>query len=212
MQFKKPFFITFEGIDGSGKTTQINKLYKKLIDQNIKIHITSEPTNNFIGKIIQDIIINKKEVNQHTISALFLADRLEHILNPKYGMLYYLKSNISIICDRYYFSSYAYNSINVNQKWIIDCNQKCKELLKPDLIIFFDISLQESLVRIEKRKKNNEYDRNINNLIRVQKNYLKILDSFKNEENILFINANQNKEAVFLDLWKGIKKRLFKKI
>ena len=209
MYYKKPFFITFEGIDGSGKTTQIKKIYKKLIKKKTHIHLTSEPTNGYIGKIIQEILLGIKKVDEHTLTTLFLSDRLEHILNPNYGILKYLKSNISILCDRYYFSSYAYHSSYVNQNWIIDCNKKCKEFLKPDLIFFLNISIEECLIRIKKRNKKYQFYEKKNFLTQIKENYLKAFNSFKEEENIFFINANQTEDKVFLDLWKIIKKKFF---
>lgn len=208
MKIKNPFFIVFEGIDGSGKTTQIKNLYEKLKQNNIPVYLTTEPTNGYIGSVIRDIFSGKKKADEHTIVALFLADRLEHILNSEDGLLRYLKSNISILCDRYYFSSYAYHSIHVNQNWIIECNNKCKEFLKPDLTIFFDITVEESLARIQKRSKNNDFYEIEDTLKKVQENYFKFFKLRQNEENIIFINANQNKKKVFLDLWKEFKKRI----
>lgn len=201
MHNKKPFFIVFEGIDGSGKTTQIIKLYQKLIKKRLMVHLTAEPTNNFIGKIIKKIFLGKKKVDQHTFTALFLADRLEHILNPKYGILNLLKLNISVLCDRYYFSSYAYHSLYVESNWVIKCNEKCQQLLEPSLIVFFDVSIEESIKRINNRKKNIDYYETYDNLNKIRENYFFFLKKLKNKNKILFIDANLNKEEVFMNLW-----------
>lgn len=201
---KKTFFIAFEGIDGSGKSTQIKKLYNKLIRKKISVHLTYEPTDGYIGKIIREIFLNQKQADEHTITALFLADRLEHILNPNNGILKYLNSKISVLCDRYYFSSYAYHSIHVEKDWVLNCNSKCKKFLQPDLTVFFDISVEESIKRIKKRNCNQEIYETEENLKKVRNNYLNFLKKFKYQEQIFYINASLNEEEVFLNLWNKI--------
>lgn len=199
--YKKNFFIAFEGIDGSGKSTQIKKLYQKLTENKLNVHLTCEPTKEYIGKIIQEIFFKKKQANEHTIAALFLADRIEHILNPNNGILKYLQSNTSVLCDRYYFSSYAYHSVHVERNWILECNKKCREFLQPDLTVFFDVSIEESFKRIQKRNTHLEIYETKENLKEVRESYLASFELFKNEENILFIDANSSEENIFLNLW-----------
>lgn len=201
MNNQRPFFIVFEGIDGSGKTTQIKKLYKQLIKKKFLVHVTAEPSNNFIGKLIQDIFLQRSRIDEHTLTALFLADRLDHILNPEYGILNLLKLNISVLCDRYYFSSYAYNSLYVDKNWIIKCNEKCKNFLEPNLIIFFDVSIEESIKRIKNRNQNINYYETYDNLKKIRDNYLFSFETLENKNKIIFINANLNKEQVFINLW-----------
>lgn len=201
MNNKNPFFIVFEGIDGSGKTTQIKKLYQKLIENKILVHLTSEPTNGFIGKVIRDIFLSNKKIDEHTFSALFLADRLDHILNPEYGILNSLNLNISVLCDRYYFSSYAYQSLYVDRDWLIKCNEKCKKLLEPHLTIFFDVSIEESIKRIKKRNQNIDYYETYDNLKKIRNNYFIFFKTLRNKKRIIFINANLSKEQVFVNLW-----------
>src|SRR5687767_4680396 len=109
---KKNLFLAFEGIDGSGKSTQVKKLAHKLAEEGHKVCTTCEPTTGPIGKMIRDIFNHRMEGDQRTIAALFAADRLEHLLNKQDGILKKLEEGYTVITDRYYFSSYAYHSVH----------------------------------------------------------------------------------------------------
>ncbi len=84
---KKGIFIAFEGIDGSGKSTQIQLLKQRLESLGYPIYCTFEPTDNPIGTLIRTIIKGEEKADNKTIAALFAADRLHHILNEKDGLL-----------------------------------------------------------------------------------------------------------------------------
>ena len=106
-------FIVFEGIDGSGKTTQIQLLKNRLQQEGIECYSTREPTDSPIGSLIHQIMTGRVRSDNKVIAALFVADRLDHLLNPTDGILEKIGSGISVISDRYYFSSYAYHSIDM---------------------------------------------------------------------------------------------------
>ena len=84
---KKNLFIAFEGIDGSGKSTQLKLLKQKFEQAGSKVYTTAEPTESPIGKIIRDIFSHKMEADHRTIAGLFVADRLDHLLNKTNGIL-----------------------------------------------------------------------------------------------------------------------------
>ena len=110
---KKNFFIALEGLDGSGKSTQVIPLADKLNAEGVKVYITAEPTTSRIGSMIKDIFNHKMEADHRTIAALYAADRLEHVLNKKDGILKKLEEGYTVITDRYYFSSYAYHGVHM---------------------------------------------------------------------------------------------------
>ena len=83
---KKNLFIAFEGIDGCGKSTQAKLLADKLEKAGHKIFLTCEPTESRIGTLIRDIFNHKMEADHRTIAGLFVADRLDHILNKRDGI------------------------------------------------------------------------------------------------------------------------------
>ncbi|WP_244228408.1 dTMP kinase [Mucilaginibacter kameinonensis] len=153
---KKNLFIALEGIDGSGKSTQVKLLKKKLEGAGLKVYTTCEPTDSPIGKIIRDIFSGRMEADHRTIAGLFVADRLDHLLNKKNGILKMLEEGHTVITDRYYLSSYAYQSPHMDLDWVIQANSLSAELLRPDLNVYIDISAEISVARIAKGRETTE--------------------------------------------------------
>src|SRR5665213_3456608 len=133
---KKNFFIAFEGIDGSGKSTQVKLLAERLEKAGLKVHTTFEPTESPMGKLIRDVFNHRMEADHRTIAALFVADRLNHLLNKTNGILKMLDEGYTVITDRYYLSSYAYQSPYMDLDWVIAANSLSADLLRPDLNIY----------------------------------------------------------------------------
>ncbi|MEM3290521.1 MAG: dTMP kinase, partial [Candidatus Micrarchaeaceae archaeon] len=154
-------FIVFEGIDGSGKTTQAKALSAYLASKGIKCFLTKEPTNGPIGRFIRQnaagiagsfVKVNKsianKEVdsmliNQFAMQALFVSDRLYHIeqfIKPK------LESGYTVISDRYILSTIAYGmAAGISKGWLVALN---RGLIEPDVTLLLDISPAVALKRI----------------------------------------------------------------
>lgn len=84
---KENLFIAVEGIDGSGKSTQVQLLKANLEEAGYKVYATNEPTNFEAGKLIRSIFNHRVNADQHTIAALFVADRLQHLLDKENGIL-----------------------------------------------------------------------------------------------------------------------------
>src|SRR5256885_267953 len=147
---KKNLFIAFEGIDGSGKSTQVKLLSYNLKNAGHKVHLTCEPTESPIGKMIRDIFSHKMEADHRVIAGLFVADRLDHLLNKTNGILKKLEEGYTVISDRYYFSSYAYQGTHIDLDWVIKANSLSADLRRPDLNIYIDITAEQSIERINK--------------------------------------------------------------
>ncbi|HVW97161.1 MAG TPA: dTMP kinase [Mucilaginibacter sp.] len=201
---KKNFFFAFEGIDGSGKSTQAKLLKEKLEAQGHKVHLTCEPTDSPMGKMIRDMFNNRIEADHRTIAALFVADRLHHILNKTDGILKMLEEGYTVISDRYYLSSYAYQSPYVGLDWVIQANSLSAGLLRPDLNIYIDIAPEQSIERLEKGRTSTELYETLDNLRDVRGRYLEIIDRLKDEEKILICNGNQSTDAIADELWSSI--------
>lgn len=189
---EKGLFIAFEGIDGSGKSTQSKLLAEYLESKGHKVHLTCEPTTGAIGKMIRSIFSGKQPADQHTIAALFVADRLEHLLNQTDGIIKLMNEGVTVISDRYYFSSYAYHSAHVDMNWVIEINKKCAELLRPNLNIFIDISPEESMQRINQNRATTEMYETLDNLVKVRSMYLKAFELMKDDEKISVIGGNKD--------------------
>ena len=196
----KPRFIAFEGIDGSGKSTQVKLLAHKLESLGHKVYTTCEPTSGPIGKLIRDIFNHRYEADHRVIAGLFVADRLEHILNEKNGMLKMLKEGYTVITDRYYFSSYAYHSVHMPMDWVIQANSMSADLLKPDLNIFVDVAPEVSIERLHTGRAEIELYENLENLKSVRAKYLEAFETFKNKEAISIVDGNRPPDEIASDI------------
>ncbi|WP_428331012.1 dTMP kinase [Mucilaginibacter sp.] len=204
---KKNFFIAFEGIDGSGKSTQVKLLKEKLEAAGLKVYTTCEPTDSPMGKMIRDVFNHRMEADHRTIAALFVADRLDHLLNKTNGILKMLADGYTVITDRYYLSSYAYQSPYMDLDWVIKANSLSADLLRPDLNIYIDITPEVSIDRLNKGRTSIELYETLENLQNVSTKYAEIIELLKNEEKILIIDGNRSVEDIAADIWINIQKQ-----
>ncbi len=198
----KNLFIAFEGIDGSGKSTQVKLLKQKLEDAGHKVYATFEPTDSPIGKMIRDIFSGRMEADHKVIAGLFVADRLDHLLNKTNGILKMLEEGYTVITDRYYFSSYAYHSPYMSMDWVIEANRLSAELLRPDINIYIDISAEESMHRIAKGRTSTELYETLDNLKQVKNLYDEAFEKLKNVEKIASVNGERTEVEIAADIWK----------
>lgn len=142
-------FIVFEGIDGAGTSTQI----KKLVESNPEKYVaTAEPTTNETGKFLRRMLAGEFKVDEKTSSYLFAADRCEHIYGEK-GVINMLKQGKTVVSDRYFFSSLAYQSVS--------CGKELPRLVNspfplPEYLFYFDINPEISLARVTSRGEKTE--------------------------------------------------------
>jgi dTMP kinase len=201
---KKNLFIAFEGIDGSGKSTQVKLLSDSLEKAGHKIYTTFEPTDSPIGKMIRDIFNHRLEADHRTIAGLFVADRLDHLLNKSNGILKKMEDGFTVITDRYYFSSYAYHGAHMPLDWVIEANSLSADLLRPDINIFIDISPEISLKRISDSRSSMELFETLDNLRQVKDKYYEAIGKLKDKERVFITDGNRPPEAIFSDIWKEI--------
>jgi dTMP kinase len=201
-------FIVFEGIDGAGKTTQLKKLEQHLQQENISFYLTKEPTDGPIGSLIRNVLNKRIQLDERTMAALFLADRLDHIQNPINGMLQAQQAGKLVISDRYYLSSYAYHSAYVPMDWVISANSECAKLMRPDIIFFLNISPEASLERIRKTRAFLDLYETKDRLTQVRSNYYKAIDAVKAKENVIILDATKSEEQLFQQIWRHIAKSL----
>jgi len=205
---KKNLFITFEGIDGSGKSTQVKLLAEKLEEAGHKVYTTFEPTDSEIGTLLRSILTHKLEADEKTIAALFLADRLNHIQNKKDGILKKLEDGYTVITDRYYFSSYAYHGTHMNMDWVIQSNSLAADLLRPDINIYIDVDPDVSMERISKNRTSNDLYETSENLKKVRGKYMEAFETLKGQEHISVIDGNRTAELIAADIWGEVSKSL----
>ncbi len=197
-------FIVFEGIDGSGKSTQIKLLAEKLSERGEQCHLTLEPTYGMVGTLVHDILSKKIKADPKVTAGLFVADRLDHLMNDNDGIVKMVREGKTVLCDRYYFSSYAYQGSEVPLEWVIDANRLCADTMRADYTIFIDVSPEAAMDRINKNRDETELFENVEKLTAVRNAYLAAFDMMRNRENILIINGDQSIEKVAEDIEKAI--------
>lgn len=164
-------FITFEGIDGSGKSTVSKLICDKLKSEEYDVVLTYEPTDTEIGKYVQKCI--KTKTDPFVTAFTFVADRMQHCKQIKK----WLDKEKIVLCDRYAESTYSYqgaqleNQINDPIKWLQELSED--RILIPDRTFLFVIQPKESLARIQQRDKLLPFER-VSFLEKVHNNYLKI--------------------------------------
>ncbi len=200
----KKLFIAFEGIDGSGKSTQVKLLTEHLQNAGHKVYATCEPTDSPIGAMIRNIFNHKMEADHRTIAGLFVADRLDHLLNKTNGVLKKLDEGFTVITDRYYFSSYAYHGTHMSLDWVIAANALSADLLRPDLNIYIDISPEISMTRLSSGRSSMELYETVENLRKVRETYLEAIDRLKFEEHVFVTDGNRSPELIAADIWNEV--------
>ena len=194
MYKKKPFFVVFEGIEGSGKSYHCKALYRKLINLKVRTIITREPGGSKNCEQIRKFILSgkKNKFNANTDTLLYLADRSEHIQKI---IIPSLKKKKVLLCDRFIDSTYAYQvqGYNVNKNLVDSIHENILSKVKPNLTFLLTVNINESIKRIKKRGSLNRYD--------------KLSKDFYNKVQKKFINlANKNKKKyVIIDTSKNIK-------
>lgn len=205
---KRGLFLAFEGIDGSGKSTQIQLLHQRLLEEKRPVISTCEPSPGPVGAMIRQILTGRIKADSRVIAALFAADRLDHLLNEQDGIAAKVEEGITVLTDRYYFSSYAYHSVDVPMEWVIRTNEESRKILKPDLTIFIDIDADTAMDRITRNRSTRELFEKKSMLEKVRDNYKKAFERFEGQEKVLVVDGSQDPERIRQFIWDEVKKLL----
>ena len=187
-----PLFITFEGIEGCGKSTQAKILYDYLKQQGYSVILTREPGGTAIGNDIRQILIDKKNNQIDPLTELMLnfASRIEHLQQV---ILPALKNNIIVISDRFYDSTLAYQgfAMGVEIEIIEKMHQLMINSIQPNITFLCDMEVEVAFQRIKSRFDNNRYEElsfDFHN--KVRNGFLEIAKN--NAGRIKIINANND--------------------
>ncbi len=157
---KKGLFITFEGIDGCGKSTQAKYLYEFLSELGIDVLLTREPGGCPISESVRSIVldVNNKEMHDETEALLYAASRAQHCSEV---ILPALKKGRVVICDRFFDSSIAYQGFGrqLGKSNIMAYNRYAMENCMPDHTLFMDFRPEESMERMSKRSDKDRLER-----------------------------------------------------
>lgn len=201
-------FIVIEGLDGSGKTTQAKLLAESLSKMGFNTVFQAEPTRHKFGKMCRDVLAGKKDCTKSQLALLFTADRIDHNVSQKDGINMHVEKGDIVICDRYYYSTLAYQGVDVGLDWLIKLNLGCEDIRKPDLCIFLDLPPEKSMERINANRSADEIEiyENEAYLTSIRERFFYVIDVLKNKENIVVINADGAIEDVAKDIEREILK------
>ncbi len=195
-------FITFEGADGSGKTTQIEKIKKYLEEKGHKCLLTREPGGSKLGNKIREILLHYDgEVDYLSELLLYMADRAQHV---KTIILPALKEGMIVLCDRYIDSSVAYQGYarGLDVEQIMELNKIATFGIEPDLTIVFDVETQTAIKRLGETKDRLEQE-GIEFHQKLRYGYLELAKKFP--QRISVVNSNLTIEEVFSEVKKILK-------
>lgn len=203
-------FITFEGPDGSGKSTVIKAVYERLINDGYSVILTREPGGTPIAEKIRDVILDNSNtaLDARTEALLYAASRRQHLVEKIWPAI---KDGKIVLCDRFLDSSLAYQGEGrkLGIENILNVNLFATENTYPDLTLFFNISPEEGLKRVSKDKKrvadrlDNE---NANFHQDVYNGFLKVNSMYK--DRIQIVDATKSLNEVIENAYKIIKSKL----
>jgi len=216
MRNRKFFFIVFEGIEGSGKSYQSQKLYTAIKKIGLPVILTREPGGTKSAEKIREIILKdyfhpdfKEKFDKYTDTLLYLAARNEHIQNK-------IKPAISkkkiVICDRFIDSTFAYQVYGkgVNKNFVDLVHKYILGKIKPDMTFILKLNISKALQRLKKRAtKKNRYDKFSKNFyVKAQKAFIKIAK--KNKKKYYIFDSSEDDKNLEKNIFRLVRSKLIK--
>lgn len=204
LHMQKGKFITFEGPDGSGKTTVSTAVVEKLKEAGVPVLYSREPGGSAIAEQIRNVILDPKNtaMDARTEALLYAASRRQHlkeIIEPA------LDKGINVICDRFIDSSLAYQGYgrHIGEKEVYQINEFAIESHMPDKTIFLKISAEDGLARIQNRSFLDRLDQeSIAFHDDVFNGYEKVVEKYK--DRMIIVDASKEVDAVIEDAYKAV--------
>ena len=210
MRKDKYLFITFEGIEGSGKSYQGKKLYRNLKKRKIPVIFTREPGGSSSAEKIRRLILtgSKNKFTKTTDTLLYLAARNEHIQKTLKPAILRKKN---IICDRFIDSTMAYQVYgkSVNKSLVNTVHKHILESIKPNLTVLLKVNIKKAFQRIKKRKFKNRYDKFDRDFYqKVQNAFIKIAKKNKRKYLIIdnSIDSNETEKIILKKIIRTLSK------
>jgi dTMP kinase len=203
---RKGKFITFEGCDGCGKSTQLKMLSDYLSKNNIPHIFTREPGGGKISEAIREILLSGKnsEMTDECEALLYAASRVQHLHDRVQPAL---DKGELVVCDRYFDSSFAYQAYarGLGVEFIGKINAYAIEKYSPDLTIFIDLSPEEAFVRKHGADENDRLEQaGMSFHKKVYEGYRELA---RTHARIVTVNGRQTPDEVFADVLKALKEK-----
>lgn len=190
-------FIVFEGLDGSGITTQATLLRNHFTQKNKDAVLTKEPTDGLLGGIIKSALREEWKTNPLTLQIMFAADRSHHLVSEIEPAL---KKGKIVICDRYILSSLVFGGLQVSLPLLKQMNAN---FMKPHMTIFVDTQPRVCMERMKKARHHVELFEEEHKLELIRKNFLSMKNYFPET---YVVDGNRSPEEVHADIVKLVKK------
>ncbi|RYH53414.1 MAG: dTMP kinase [Alcaligenaceae bacterium] len=193
----RPQFIVFEGLDGSGTSTQASMLEKALLADGRKVMLTSEPSPGPVGNMIRQAFKGRikfqadQEKFDRQMAYLFAADRYDHLYNDIDGVIPMMTRGMTVISTRYYFSSFAYHCSQAEHWELV--HRLNQDFPAPDLLVYLRNPVDESVRRLSNRPTLDSYE-TAEKLTVVAQNYERIFAEFIGRKIVL--NATQGANEI----------------
>ena len=206
---QKGTLVTFEGVEATGKSTQIVLLAKRLKKEGYSVYCSKEPGGGPLAKHIRSLLLSPKLRGLDPLAELFLyeASRAQHIQET---ILPELKKGTIILCDRFIDSSWVYQGLarKLDLSLVEKLNRYATSNLKPKLTLVFDLPLKVSLKRLGDRKKKDRMEQETVDFHRaIHRGYAHLLREKGREKRFIKIDATQNKKRILEDIWNILKEK-----
>ncbi|OXM82627.1 dTMP kinase [Paenibacillus rigui] len=209
---ERGIFITFEGGEGAGKTTVIERLARELTAAGHQVMVTREPGGVEIAEQIRGVILdlNNTTMDGRTEALLYAAARRQHLVEK---VIPALESGAIVLCDRFVDSSLAYQGYarGLGMDEVYAINRFAIHDVMPDRTIYLDLSPEVGLSRIQSNKDREKNRLDVEKLSfheRVREGYLKLLEQYP--DRIVKVNAEEDRESVYLQITEQLKRYLIK--
>lgn len=205
---QKGIFITFEGPDGSGKTTVSTAVYQRLKNEGYDVIYTREPGGIDIAEQIRSVILDPKNtaMDSRTEALLYAASRRQHLVEK---IIPALRENKIVICDRFVDSSLVYQGIarQIGVEEVYRINQFAISDYMPEMTVYLDISAEKGLARLQNRELKDRLDQEELSFHKmVEEGYHSIIARFP--ERFRLVDASQEKEQVIEDAYQIVKQQI----
>ena len=199
IQNHAPLFIVFDGMDGTGKTTQMRLLCEKLRSLGIETVLTAEPSTSPDGQALRRALSGKEPANNSRMAALFLIDRIGH--NAEIAG--WMAEGKTVISDRYYYASMAYQGQGDDFEWVARMNLDCPHIRKPDGAILLDMNPEDSMARIRAGRTSAELEiyETVAQQEKIRARFARVTEYLKDRDLILTVNAAGTVEEVAERVW-----------
>lgn len=195
---KKGKFIVFDGIDGAGKTTQLDMLARRMMDDGESVFITAEPTGRDTGRLLRKALSGKEKRSECEMAAMFVLDRIAH--NAEIAEK--LNDGVCVLCDRYYHSTLAYQGKTTDYAWVRSMNLDCPEIRRPDACIYLDLTPEQSLKRITRGRRSVDIYENTEKLTEVRASFYSVIEDLRQTgEKIFIVDASRSREEIAEEIY-----------